>query len=142
MDNLTSAAAAETETLRNAYAGLNRGDIPAFVKAFDADVEWIELPDFPGGGTYHGLAAVTAHVSRSREDWAEGTCEPERFIVAGDKIIVFAYVRVRLKHESEWREGRLADVYTFRDRKVIQGRVFADRRLALEWAGAKTSDVN
>lgn len=136
MDNLTLAPSAETEALKKAYAGLNRGDIPAFVEAFDAQVEWIEFLEFPGGGTYQGLAAVTAHVSKSRKDWAEGTCDPERFIISGDKIIVFTNVRVRLKHESEWREGSLADVYTFRDGKVVQVRIFADRRQALEWARA------
>jgi ketosteroid isomerase-like protein len=42
----------------------------------------------------------------------------------------------------EWREGRLADVYTFRNGKAIQGRSFADRRQALEWAGVKASDTD
>jgi len=142
MDKLTPSSAVETEALREAYAALNRDDIPAFVKAFDAKIEWIELVEFPEGGTYHGLAAVKAHVSQARANWAEGSCEPERFIVAGDKLIVFANVRVRLKHESEWREGALADVYTFREGKVIQVRVFADRRQALEWAGAKALDAD
>ena len=137
MDNLTTAPAAETEPLRDAYAGLNRNDIPAFVKAFDPQVVWIEPVEFPGGGTYRGLAAVQAHITKSRADWAEGTCEPERFIAAGDMIIVFAYVRVRLNYEKEWREGPLADVYTFRDGRVVQVRVFGDRQEALEWAGVK-----
>jgi ketosteroid isomerase-like protein len=42
----------------------------------------------------------------------------------------------------EWHEGRLADVYTFRNGKAIQMRAFADRRQALEWAGVKASDAN
>ena len=141
MGELTPSLAAETEALREAYAALNRNDIPAMVKVFDAQIERTE-PDFPLGGTYHGLAAVTAHLSKGRGTWAEGSCEPERFIVAGDKIIVFVYVRVRLKHETEWREGRIADVYTFRNGKAIQFRTFADRRQALEWAGVKASDAN
>jgi ketosteroid isomerase-like protein len=78
---------------------------------------------------------VEAHLLRARESWAEGSCEPERFIAAGDKVVVFDYVRVRLKHEAEWREGPLAVVYTFRSGKVIHVRVFADRQQALEWAG-------
>jgi uncharacterized protein len=85
---------------------------------------------------------VKAHLSQSRGNWAEGSCEPERFIVAGDKIIVFVYVRVKLKHSPEWHEGRLADVYTFRDGKAIQMRAFADRQQALEWAGVKASAAN
>jgi hypothetical protein len=87
MGKLTPSLAAETEALREAYAALNRNDIPATIK-------------------------------------------------------VLVYVRVRLKHETEWREGRQADVYTFRNGKAIQMRVFADRQQALEWAGVKASDAN
>ncbi len=142
MGELTSSLAAETEALREAYAALNRNDIPAMVKAFDPEIEWTEPPEYSGGGTYHGRAQVEAHLSQARGSWAEGSCEPEHFIVASDKIIVFVYVRARLKHEVEWREGRLADVYTFLNGKAIQMRSFADRRQALEWAGVKASGAN
>ena len=49
-------------------------------------------------------------LASSFRPWAEGSCEPGRFIVAGDKIIVFVHVRVRLKDNEEWIEARLADV--------------------------------
>jgi uncharacterized protein len=142
MDELTLPLEAEREALREAYAALNRNDIPAMVNAFDPQIEWIELVEYPTGGTYHGLAEVAAHLSHARGSWAEGSCEPERFIAAGDKIVVFVDVRARLKHETEWREGRLADVYTFRNGKVIQVRIFLDREQALEWAGVEVSDAN
>jgi hypothetical protein len=48
---------------------------------------------------------------------------------------------VRLKHEAEWREGRLAGVYTFRNGKVIEMRSFADMGQAFEWAGLQASDA-
>jgi ketosteroid isomerase-like protein len=134
--------AAETEALRETYAALNRNDIPGAVKALDPQIEWTEPAEYPGGGTHHGHDGVKAHLSQSRGSWAEGSCEPERFVVAGDKIIVFVHVRVRLKHDMEWREGRLADVYTFRNGKAIQMRAFADRRRALEWAGVEPADAN
>jgi hypothetical protein len=140
MGKLTPPLAAETEALRDAYAALNRNDIPAAVNAFDPQVEWTEPAEYPGGGTYQGHAEVTAHLSQARGSWAEGSCEPERFMVAGDKIIVSVHVRVRLKDNMEWHEGRLADVYTFRNGKAVQMRAFADRRQALEWAGVNTSD--
>lgn len=142
MGKLTPPLAAETEALRETYAALNRNDIPAAVKAFDPQIEWTEPAEYPGAGTYRGDAIVKAHLSQARGTWAEGSCEPERFIVSGDKIIVFVYVRVRLKHETEWREGRQADVYTFRNGKVIQMRVFAGRQQALEWAGVNAPDPN
>lgn len=141
MSNTTPPLSAEIEVLRDAYGALNRGDIPSFVKDFDEDMVWAEFLDSPGGGTYRGLAAVRAHAVEARATWAEGACEPERFIVAGDKVVVFVHVRVRLKNETEWREGRIADVYTFRDGRAIGARVFADRGEALEWAGADPAEV-
>jgi hypothetical protein len=136
MNDRNSALAAEIEALKGIYAALNRNDIPNFVKIFDEAIEWIEFAESPGGGTYKGRATVEAHATQARGTWAEGSCEPERFIVAGDKIVVLVYVHVRLQHETEWREGRIADVYTFRDDKVIHMRNFLERAQALEWAGA------
>jgi ketosteroid isomerase-like protein len=137
MSKPTTSLAAETKALSEAYAALNRNDIPGFVSVFDPQIERIEPPDFPLGGTYHGLAAVTAHLTQGRGSWAEGSCEPQRFIVAGDRIIVLIDVHVRLKTETEWREGRIADVFTFRNGKAVQFRTFGDEREALEWAGVK-----
>ncbi|CAN5206511.1 hypothetical protein BH09SUM1_BH09SUM1_20530 [soil metagenome] len=132
---------AETKALKEAYDALNRNDIPAFVLIFDAQIERIEPSDFPGAGIYHGLEAVTALFSLHRANWAEGSCEPERFVVAGDRIVVFVHVRVRLKDETDWREGRIADGYAFRGGKAIQFRTFIDRGQALEWAGVNASDA-
>src|SRR5438874_745322 len=97
MSEKTPPLAAETEAIREAYAALNRNDVPAFVAVFDPQIERIEPAEFPGGGTYRGLAAVMVHLSKGRGSWAEGSCEPERFVVAGDRIIVSVHVRVRLK---------------------------------------------
>jgi len=138
MDEPTHFLAAETKALKEAYDALNRNDIPAFIQIFDPEIERIEPSDLPGGGVYHGLEAVKAHVSLHRGNWAEGSCEPERFVVLGDRIIVFVYVRVRLKDETEWREGRTADVYSFRNGKAFQFRTFFDSQQALEWAGHQT----
>ena len=133
--------ASETGALKKAYDALNRNDIPAMTQSFDPQIEWSLPLGFPRGGTYLGLAAVEALLSESRARWAEGSCEPERFIVAGDRIIVFVHVHVRLKDETEWREGSLADVYTFRNGRIIQVRVFEERGQARAWAGVEAADA-
>jgi uncharacterized protein len=125
------------EALRRAYAAFNRNDIPATVEALDPQIEWVEPAEFPGGGTYHGHAGVMAYLTQSRAACAEVHSEPERFIVAGDKIVVFVHARVLPKGSSEWQEVRLADVYTFKAGTAVQMHAFADRRQALDWAGAK-----
>ena len=141
MDELTPSLSAEVEVVREIYAALNRNDIPAVIKAFDPQIERIE-PDDWLGGPYRGHEAVQLHFSQGRSTWAEGGCEPEQFFVAGNKIIVFLHVRVRLKDSTEWLDGRLADVFTFRNGKAIQMRTFDDQQEALEWAGAKASNAN
>lgn len=139
MSKPTPSLAVEVQALREAYAALNRDDIPTFIKLLDPQIEWIET-DLPQGATYRGLAAVEAHLSQAREIWAEGSCEPQRFIATGDRIIVFLHVHVRLKHETDWREGHIADVFTFRDGKAIEKRSFTDSRQAMKWAGVEASE--
>lgn len=135
MNEPTSQSTPEIEAVRGAYAALNRGDVAGFMAVMDPEIERVEPADFPMAGTYRGFDAVTEHVAAGRGGWAEGTCEPERFLVVGDRVVAFCHVHVRLKSETTWRDGRTADVFTFRDGKVIQFRTFFDEWQALEWIG-------
>lgn len=121
--------------MREIYAGINRNDIPAVLECFDPHIERVEPEGFPTSGTYRGHAEIAAHFSQARATWAEGACEPERIVVAGDKVVVFVHVRVRLKNASQWIDAHIADGFAFRNGKVTQMRTFADSRHALEWAG-------
>jgi uncharacterized protein len=125
------------DVLRQAYEAFNRDDIAAAVKQLDPQIEWTEPEEFPGGGAYHGHAGVTKYLTQSRAGWAEGRSEPEQFITSGDRVVVFVHARFRLKDSKEWREVRLADVYTFRDGKPVKMRAFVDRKEALRWAGVE-----
>jgi ketosteroid isomerase-like protein len=121
--------------LRGAYQAFNRGDIDAALQPLDAQIEWTEPVEFPGGGTYHGHDGVKRYLTQSRAAWAEVSSDPERFITAGNRIVVFVHARVRPKGSPQWQDVRLADVYTVRGGKVIEMRAFADRDAALRWAG-------
>lgn len=140
MNSSSSPPTPETEALREAYAALNRNDIAGFVRIFDPRIERSEFLESPRGGTYRGIDAVTAHVAKGRGTWAEGGCEPERFVVAGNRVVACVRVRVRVKNETEWREGRVGDGFEFRDGKAILFRTFTTERQALEWAGVRASD--
>lgn len=129
----------DIETVRQAYAALNRGDVPAFIALFDPEVERVE--HFPSGANCRGIEAFTAHVSQARATWAEGSCEPERFVAGKDKVVALVKVHVRVKDETEWRDGELADVFTFRNGKITEMRTFADRKQALEWAGIDAANA-
>lgn len=123
--------------LREAYAAFNRGDLDAVTAVMDPQIEWREPAEFPGGGTYHGRDGAKRYLMQSRADAAEIISQPERFITVGDRIVVFVYARVLPKDSKEWRERRLADVYTFRDGKAVAMRAFASRQEALRWVGVR-----
>jgi ketosteroid isomerase-like protein len=126
--------------LRGAYAAFNRGDIDATLKPLDAQIEWSEPAEFPGGGTYHGHDGVKRYLAQSRAGLAEGSSEPEQFILVGDRIVVFVHAHIRPKGSDEWQDVRLADVYTIRNGKAVKMRAFADRQEALRWVGADAAN--
>ena len=78
---------------------------------------------------------MQAHVAHGRGTWAEGTCEPERYLVNGDKVVVYLHVRVRLTGTSDWIDARFADGFVLRNGKITEYRTFRDGADALTWAG-------
>ena len=125
----------EIEILKQFFAAINRNDMPAITQYFDPQIVRIEPEGFPTAGTYRGIAEVQEHVTKGRGTWAEGTCEPEKFLTNGDKVVVYLHVRVRLRDSLDWVEGRFADGFVFRAGKITQYLSFGERRDALKWAG-------
>jgi ketosteroid isomerase-like protein len=93
-------------------------------------------PVFAGRDGQDRLAAML------RDAWAEFRFEPERFIEAGDKVVVL--VRVVAKGSASGVPIELPDghVHTLRDGRLISTRVYRDRAKALQAAGlAPESDT-
>jgi uncharacterized protein len=123
------------QLLRDAYAAFNRGDIASAVSRLDPNIDWTEPTEFPGGGAYRGRGAVAGYLTQSRAPWSEGsTSQPEKFIPAGNRIVVFVHARFRVKDSTEWHDVRLADVYTFKNGTPVAMRAFANREDAVHWA--------
>jgi ketosteroid isomerase-like protein len=127
----------EIEALEHFFAAINRNDMQAITRDFDPQVVRVEPEGFPTAGTYRGIREVQEHVTKGRATWAEGTCEPEKFLVNGDKVVVYLHARVRLKDSGEWVGGRFADGFVFRNGRIVQYLSFGERAQALEWAGIK-----
>ena len=130
----------EIEVLKQFFAAINRNDLQGITKYFDPQIVRIELEGFPTAGTYRGIAEVQEHVAKGRGTWAEGTCEPEKFLTNVDKVVVYLHVRVRLKDSLDWIDGRFADGFVFRDGKITHYRSFGERLDALTWAGIEAQE--
>jgi uncharacterized protein len=127
--------------LRGAYAAFNRGDIDSAVSGFDPKIEWVEPPEFPGGGAYDGREGAKRYLAQSRAGCRDVISEPVRFIPAGDRIVVFVHARVLPKESDQWQQIDLADVYTFKAGKPVAMHAFAKREDALKWAEVSEGEL-
>ena len=124
----------DVETMRGAYEAFNRGDIPAVLGAFDEQIEWSE----PGGGaaprgTYRGTDRVGGEVFASvPAHFAEFRAEPERFIDAGEHLVVIGCFRGRSKG-GQALDAPFAHVWAMRNGKAAR---FANHVEAGPWAAA------
>ena len=125
----------EVDALKHFFSAVNRNDMQAMIRDFDPQIVRTEPAGFPTAGTYRGIAEVQANVRTGRGTWAEGSCETEKFLTKGDKVVVYLHAWVRLKGATAWTGGRFADGFAFRNGKIIEYHSFAERAQALEWAG-------
>ena len=131
----------EVDALKHFFDAVNRNDMQAMTRDFDPQIVRIEPEGFPTAGTSRGVAEVREHVRTGRGTWAEGRCEPEKFLTNGEKVVVYLYAWVRLKGATEWTGGRFADGFVFRDGKITEYRTFGERVQALEWAGIQDQEL-
>jgi uncharacterized protein len=131
----------EIEVLKQFFAALNRNDMQGIPTYFDPQIVRIEPEGFPTAGTYRGIAEVQEHITKGRGTWAEGTCEPEKFVTNGDKVVVYLHVRVRFKDSLDWVGGRFADGFVFRDGKITHYLSFGEQLDALKWAGIEAQEI-
>lgn len=130
------------QALEHFFAAINGNDMQAMIRDFDPEIVRVEPEGFPTAGTYRGIAEVQEHVRTGRGTWAEGSCEPEKFLVNGEKAVVYLHVRVRLHGATDWIDGRFADGFAFRDGRITEYRTFGERAEALEWAGIENEPLS
>ena len=116
------------DSLRRAYDAFSRGDIQGAVEAIDLDPDilWSEPESFYAGGTYRGPQGVAEYLTRSYESSEKAQSLPEEILEVGDKIVVFVHFQAWPKGGGQLREGRIADVYTVHDGKIVQMQAYSD----------------
>ena len=111
------AAAGNVDLIRGGYAAFAAGDIPAVLALFDDDLVWSTLDSVRFGGVYHGPQGAGEFFTKLPQNFAELRVEPERFIDAGDTVVVQG------RHRGRTVTGNAFDVpwmhvWTLRDGKV------------------------
>jgi ketosteroid isomerase-like protein len=131
---------ANIEVVRRIYESLTRGDDAwRELAAQDLVVDFSRRRVDPF--VAHGLndPVLTTFQTQTSEVW-EGppTWEPVELIGAGDKVFAFIRTRGRGKGSGALVEAQVANVWTFRDGKVIDFTYFGeDRAAAVQAAGLR-----
>lgn len=113
------------ETIQGAYEAFARQDIPAVMAAFDPDIEWDSPPSLPWGGLYRGHDEVGSFFAKLAESVEEIRVQPERYVEAGDEVIVVGQHYGRARGGGEF-EARWAMFWELRDGKAIRFREIVD----------------
>jgi len=104
----------------------------------ERDLEYVNPPEAVEPGTRIGrryLAAV-------QDVYPDFRIEPERFVDAGDDVVVIASIRGRGVRSQAVADQRQGYVWTLRDGKAIRFRWFNDPRQALEAVGLSEQDAH
>lgn len=84
---------------------------------------------------YTGKAGLRRLLREIREVWDEFRVTPERFVDAGDRVVVIEAIRGRGRSSNVPVESRSASIWTLRDGQIIHMKTSYDPREALEAAG-------
>ena len=128
--NQNSIPKQDLEIIKQLYSAINRNDVENFIDLLDSNIFRIEFED----STYRGQTELRQNFLSGRSNWAEGACEPVEFFLQGNKIVVDAHVKVRLKNESKWIDAHVADVFSIHAGRVAEFHSFATKQKAFEWA--------
>jgi ketosteroid isomerase-like protein/predicted ester cyclase len=109
--------AGNADTCRTGYAAFAAGDIPAILALFADDVVWTTPDSIRFGGVYRGPAGAGEFFAKLPQNFAQLQVEPERYIDAGDTVVVQG------RHRGQTVIGNSFEVpwvhlWTFRDGKV------------------------
>ena len=123
------------DLLQNFYDALNRDDLDAAIRLCDENVEVYQPPEVVAAVPPRGHKDVASYLRGWFASWHAYSPQPERFIEAGDQVVVMVHLKARGKGSRFEIEARMADVFTVAHGKIVRFRFYVDRDVALESAG-------
>jgi len=118
------------QTVKDFFAAIGRGDREGLLALVAEDIEWI-VPgeDWPLAGTHRGHAGL-ADLLKTASETIEISTEPREFVAQGDRVLVVAFAKVKIKatnktFEDDWifaitvRDGRLTNIREYVDTQAL-----------------------
>ncbi len=116
--------ASNVDGAKEAYSQFSSGDLGSLKEGFAEDAQWVTSDELPLGGVTDGRDQIIENFSQISQYWSEFSVEPDRFLDAGDAVVVTGVQRATGKGGSF--EARFVHILEFRDGKVVRGEFHGD----------------
>ena len=125
------------QTLLNALDAIEAGNWDAFWDMFDPDVTFHEADCMPYGGAHHGLEAAKRAYGSISDVFDIGPVVLEALPADRDIVILYQKVTFKVRANGRTRTLPVAELFRFREGKVIEWRAlyFDSNTLANAIAG-------
>ena len=124
------------EIVRRIYAAWTAAS-PIESGLLDPEIEWVNPHDAIETGTRSGLDAFGSAAEMLGDTFEELRVDFDRFIDAGDRVVVIGTLRARGRGSGIETERQQGYVWTLRDGKAVRFEWFNSPDQALEAAGVE-----
>lgn len=126
-----------TDLIRSLYAAFAARDRGRLDAILHEDIEWRQMPGFPGGGVWIGRAVVYERVFEPfRAAWTGWRADVDEYLGAGDRVIAIGRYFGRFgatgKEIGDGGGAGFAHVYTIADGRVVRFEQFTDTAVVAE----------
>ena len=125
--------------MNEGFFAFQNGDPSALATALavlDPDIEWHgTVGGLDENQVAHGYEELAKAFAENFEAWEKLVLETERYIDAGDSVVVFWHEVARSRHSEQEMETNTAVIYAVRDGRVVEARGYMDRAEALKAVG-------
>jgi ketosteroid isomerase-like protein len=118
------------------YDAFARADISAIVGTLDEEIDWRTPENLPHGGHFTGRDAIARFFQGIGEHWETLSVDVEQILSDGDRVVVLATARGRLRATGEDTGYTAAHAWTLRNGTPIRFEETVDAPVSLPRAGA------
>jgi ketosteroid isomerase-like protein len=122
------------EIVRAAFDAWNRGDLDAWVDAFDDEAEFYPLRAQLEGRVYRGRDGARRFIAELDEDWEQARFEIEEVRDLGERGVGSGRFKARGRASRVELDVPLGWIGEVRDGKIVYARFYSDPAAALEAA--------
>ncbi len=123
-------------TVRSMCEAFLSGEFERALSLLDADVIWRgTIGGLDEARVVRGRDAVVASFAEGAEAWETHSLRTERFVDAGDRIVVFWHEEGRGRSSGAEVHTDTAVIYTVRNDRVVDVQGYMNREHALQAAG-------